>query len=51
MTPLDMHVDDLAIGSMRMARVDGHKLTLVRTSDGIFALDHACPQGREPVSG
>jgi len=43
MTQLDVHVDDLAIGSMRMARVDGHKLTLVRTSDGIFALDHACP--------
>jgi len=26
-----------------MARVEGHKLTLVRTSEGVFALDHACP--------
>ncbi|MEY2401237.1 MAG: hypothetical protein QOJ08_1348, partial [Ilumatobacteraceae bacterium] len=37
------HIDDLPVGSMRMVRVDGHRLCLVRTSDGVFALDHACP--------
>ncbi|MDQ3469895.1 MAG: Rieske 2Fe-2S domain-containing protein [Actinomycetota bacterium] len=42
-TPLDVCLDDLAIGSMRMVRVNGYKVTLVRTSDGVFALDHACP--------
>jgi nitrite reductase/ring-hydroxylating ferredoxin subunit len=43
--PLDLglRLDDLPSGSMRMARVDGHKLTVVRTSEGVFALDHACP--------
>ncbi len=40
---LDLRLDDLPVGSMRMARVDGHKVTLVRTSEGVFALDHACP--------
>ena len=28
---------------MRMVRADGRRLCLVRTSDGVFALDHACP--------
>ncbi len=37
------HLDDLPIGSMKMVRVDDHRLCLVRTSDGVFALDHACP--------
>jgi nitrite reductase/ring-hydroxylating ferredoxin subunit len=37
------HIDDLPIGSLKMVRVDGHRLCLVRTSDGVFALDHACP--------
>ena len=42
-TALDLHVDDVPVGSMRMVRVDGRRLCLVRTSDGVFALDHACP--------
>ncbi|MGZ4725772.1 MAG: Rieske (2Fe-2S) protein [Ilumatobacteraceae bacterium] len=37
------HLDDLPIGSMRMVRVDDHRLCLVRTTDGVFALEHACP--------
>lgn len=37
------HIDDLAVGSMKMVRVDDHRLCLVRTSEGVFALDHACP--------
>ncbi|MEP7115485.1 MAG: Rieske 2Fe-2S domain-containing protein, partial [Ilumatobacteraceae bacterium] len=37
------HLDDLPIGSMKMVRVDDHRLCLVRTSEGVFALDHACP--------
>ena len=37
------HIDDLAVGSMKMVRVDDHRLCLIRTSDGVFALDHACP--------
>jgi nitrite reductase/ring-hydroxylating ferredoxin subunit len=37
------HLDDLPIGSMKMVRVDNHRLCLVRTSEGVFAMDHACP--------
>jgi nitrite reductase/ring-hydroxylating ferredoxin subunit len=37
------HLDDLPIGSMKMVRVDDHRLCLVRTSEGVFAIDHACP--------
>ena len=37
------HLDDMPVGSMKMVRVDDHRLCLVRTSDGVFALDHACP--------
>ncbi len=37
------HLDDLEIGSMKMVRVDNHRLCLVRTSEGVFALAHACP--------
>jgi nitrite reductase/ring-hydroxylating ferredoxin subunit len=37
------HIDDLAVGSMKMVRVDDHRLCLIRTSEGVFALDHACP--------
>jgi nitrite reductase/ring-hydroxylating ferredoxin subunit len=40
---LDLRLDDLPAGSMRMVRVAGRRLCLVRTSDGVFALDHACP--------
>ena len=37
------HLDTLAVGAMKMVRVDGHRLCLVRTSEGVFAIDHACP--------
>ncbi|HEY4609386.1 MAG TPA: Rieske 2Fe-2S domain-containing protein, partial [Ilumatobacteraceae bacterium] len=37
------HIDDLVVGSMKMIRVEDHRLCLIRTSEGIFALDHACP--------
>jgi nitrite reductase/ring-hydroxylating ferredoxin subunit len=36
-------LDDLPIGSMKMVRVDNQRLCLVRTSDGVSALAHACP--------
>ena len=36
-------LDDLPIGSMKMVHVDDHRLCLIRTSAGVFALDHACP--------
>jgi nitrite reductase/ring-hydroxylating ferredoxin subunit len=37
------HLDDLAVGSMKMVKVNGHRVCLVRTSEGVFALDNACP--------
>lgn len=37
------HIDDLAEGAMKMVKVDGHRVLLVRTSSGVHALDHACP--------
>ncbi|MGH9134109.1 MAG: Rieske (2Fe-2S) protein [Ilumatobacteraceae bacterium] len=37
------HLDTLAVGGMKMVRVDGQRLCLVRTSEGVFAIDHACP--------
>jgi nitrite reductase/ring-hydroxylating ferredoxin subunit len=37
------HIHDLAVGSMKMVKVDGHRVCLVRTSEGVFALDNACP--------
>ncbi len=37
------HLDDLDVGAMKMVKVDGHRLCLVRTSQGVFALDQACP--------
>ena len=42
-TPLGVNVDDLGLGSMRLARAGDRRLCLVRTSDGVYALDHACP--------
>src|SRR4051794_18678450 len=36
-------LSELPVGSLRLARVEGHRLCLVRTSDGVFALDNACP--------
>lgn len=37
------NIDDLAVGAMKMIRVDDQRLCLVRTSQGVFALAHACP--------
>jgi nitrite reductase/ring-hydroxylating ferredoxin subunit len=37
------HLDDLAVASMKMVRIDGRRLCLVRTGEGVFALDQACP--------
>ncbi len=37
------HLDDLAEAAMKMVKVDGHRICLVRTSQGVFALDQACP--------
>ncbi len=36
-------LDDLAEGTMKMVKVDGHRVCLVRTSTGVHAIDHACP--------
>jgi len=36
-------VADLPVGGMRLGRVGDHRVLLVRTGDGIHALDHACP--------
>ncbi len=36
-------IDELAVGAMRMVTVEGHRVCLVRTSEGVFALDQACP--------
>ena len=37
------HLDDFEVAAMKMAKVDGHRLCIVRTSEGVFALDQACP--------
>jgi nitrite reductase/ring-hydroxylating ferredoxin subunit len=42
-TAVVARLEDLPVGSMRMVRVDDQRLCLVRTSDGVFALAHACP--------
>jgi nitrite reductase/ring-hydroxylating ferredoxin subunit len=39
----DLCIDDIAVGTMKMVKVDGHRVCLVRTSDGLHAIDHACP--------
>jgi nitrite reductase/ring-hydroxylating ferredoxin subunit len=36
-------LDELAIGAMKLARVHGRQIVLVRTSTGVHALDNACP--------
>jgi nitrite reductase/ring-hydroxylating ferredoxin subunit len=41
--PTVTNLDDLPEGSMRMMKVDGHRVCVVRTSSGVHALDHACP--------
>ncbi len=42
-TDLGITIDDVPIGTMKMLKVDGHRVCLVRTSDGLHAIDHACP--------
>ncbi|WP_420451483.1 Rieske (2Fe-2S) protein [Ilumatobacter sp.] len=37
------HLDDLAVGSTRMATVEGRRVCLARTPDGVHAVDDACP--------
>jgi nitrite reductase/ring-hydroxylating ferredoxin subunit len=37
------HIDDFQVAAMKMAKVEGHRLCIVRTGDGVFALDQACP--------
>ena len=38
-----LSIDDLDVGTMKMVKVDGHRVCLVRTADGLHAIDHACP--------
>jgi nitrite reductase/ring-hydroxylating ferredoxin subunit len=38
-----LSIDDIAVGTMKMIKVDGHRVCLVRTRDGLHAIDHACP--------
>lgn len=40
---IELRLDDVPVGSLRMVRVAGRRLCLVRTSEGVSALDHACP--------
>lgn len=37
------HLDDLPLDAPRMARVEGHRICVVRTSSGVHAIDNACP--------
>ncbi|MFP5579458.1 MAG: Rieske (2Fe-2S) protein [Acidimicrobiia bacterium] len=37
------HLDDLAEGSMKLVKVNGRRVCLIRTAEGVFALDQACP--------
>ena len=37
------HIDDLPVGGMRLVKVDGRRLCLIRLSTGVQALDNACP--------
>ncbi|CAN5459841.1 hypothetical protein BH23ACT3_BH23ACT3_07910 [soil metagenome] len=37
------HLDQFAEGTLRMVRVGDHRVCLVRTSEGVFALDNRCP--------
>jgi nitrite reductase/ring-hydroxylating ferredoxin subunit len=36
-------LDEFPIGTMKLVRVEGHKVCLVRTTHGVFALDSGCP--------
>jgi nitrite reductase/ring-hydroxylating ferredoxin subunit len=37
------HLDDFTASPMKVVRVGGRRVLLVRTSNGVFALDNACP--------
>ncbi len=43
LTGTGLSIDDLPVGTMKMIKVDGHRVCLVRTTDGLHAIDHACP--------
>ena len=46
------HLDDLAEGEMRMAKVGERRVAVIRTASGVHALDNACPhQGYGMVTG
>ncbi|HSM65040.1 MAG TPA: Rieske 2Fe-2S domain-containing protein, partial [Ilumatobacteraceae bacterium] len=38
-----LSIDDIAVGTMKSVKVDGHRICLVRTVSGLHAIDHACP--------
>lgn len=42
-TATGLVADDIPIGAMKMVKVDGHRVCLVRTETGFHAVDHACP--------
>ncbi|MEL6890710.1 MAG: Rieske 2Fe-2S domain-containing protein [Actinomycetota bacterium] len=42
-TVLPFDADEMEVGSTRLARVDGRRVCIARTEEGIFAVDHACP--------
>ena len=37
------HLDDLPVNSLRMSKVDGRRICIVRTETGVHAIDNACP--------
>ncbi len=38
-----LSIDDIAVGTMKSVKIDGHRICLVRTASGLHAIDHACP--------
>ncbi len=45
-------IDDMDIGSMKLARVGERRVVVIRTASGVYALDNACPhQGYGLVGG
>ena len=52
MSAVVAHLDDLAEGEMRMAKVGERRVAVIRTASGVHALDNACPhQGYGMVTG
>ncbi len=37
------NMSDLAQGDLKMIKVDGRRICMVRTREGVFAIDNACP--------